>query len=100
VIQGRLRRTGERAVSLNATACWDLGRLHDLWRRGGMEAVRAVMAEAEQPPARDLGKSRIVYANGFAMSPYADLAPAGEPPKRPPSRSWHASPGSSGTSAP
>jgi error-prone DNA polymerase len=100
VIQGRLRRTGERAVSLNATACWDLGRLYDVWRHGGMEAVRAVMAEAGEPQARGQGKSRIVYANGFAMSPYADITPAGTPPKRPPSRSWHASPGSSGTSAP
>jgi error-prone DNA polymerase len=97
LIQGRLRRTGERAVSLNATACWDLGRLYDVWWHGGMEAVRGVMYEAEEPQAQGLGKSRIVYANGFAISPYADLTPAGTPPKRPPSGSWHASPGSSGS---
>jgi error-prone DNA polymerase len=100
VIQGRLRRTGDRAVSINATACWDLARLYDTWRQGGMEAVREVMAGAGEPRARGLGASRIIYANGFAMSPYADLTPAGTPPKRPPSGSWHVSPGSSGPSVP
>jgi error-prone DNA polymerase len=100
VIQGRLRRTGERAVSLNATACWDLVRLYAAWRQGGMAAVRAVMAEPGEPRTGGLGESRLVYANGFEVSPYADITPAGAPPKRPPSRSWHASPGSSGTSTP
>ena len=35
VVRGELRRTGRRGVSLRATGAWDLGALHDLWRRRG-----------------------------------------------------------------
>ena len=48
VVRGELRRTGRRGVSLRATGAWDLGRLHDLWRAEGMDAVHA---EIDRMPA-------------------------------------------------
>ncbi|MEU5881287.1 DNA polymerase III subunit alpha [Spirillospora sp. NPDC047279] len=114
VIRGRVRRPGLRAVSLNATACWDLVSLYEEWRRGGTPAVRRLMAAADGTAAGPRAASRIVYANGFAMSPYAiPQPPPSRPPKgqaalglpmghaggavkRPPGRLWHASGGSSG----
>src|SRR6476661_6395625 len=44
VVRGELRRTGRRGVSLRATGCWELPGLFALWRREGMDAVRAAMA--------------------------------------------------------
>jgi error-prone DNA polymerase len=44
VVRGELRRTGRRGVSLRATGCWELPGLFALWRREGIDAVRAVMA--------------------------------------------------------
>ena len=44
VVRGELRRTGHRGVSLRATGCWELPALHQTWRGGGLEAVRAEMA--------------------------------------------------------
>ncbi|MFC7327022.1 DNA polymerase III subunit alpha [Marinactinospora rubrisoli] len=50
-----------------------------------------------------VGGRRIRYANGYRLSGYADIPPAGtaDPPRKldspfPPRRLWHASPGSSG----
>ncbi|HUR01918.1 MAG TPA: hypothetical protein VM347_05220, partial [Nonomuraea sp.] len=43
-----------------------------------------------------VGGRRIEYANGYSLSPYADLGPVVAPPTR---RLWHASQGSSGPSA-
>ncbi|GAA4233023.1 DNA polymerase III subunit alpha [Actinomadura meridiana] len=96
VARGRVRRAGARAVSITANACWDLNALHEEWRRGGRDALRAAMAVAS-PPARPVGR-RIVQPTGFAMSPYSDIGHAGGAVKRPPStRLWHTSPGSSGS---
>ncbi|MDL4817869.1 DNA polymerase III subunit alpha [Actinomadura opuntiae] len=92
VVRGRVRHAGARAVSITATACWDLTSLFERWRDGGMDAVRAAMAE-RGPRARPVGR-RIVQPTGFAMSPYSDIAPAGGNPPRVPL--WHASGGSSG----
>ncbi|HNO39250.1 MAG TPA: DNA polymerase III subunit alpha, partial [Marmoricola sp.] len=39
LVQGTLRRTGRRGVSLVATGAWDLAQLHSLWRSAGMSAV-------------------------------------------------------------
>ncbi|RZS82934.1 DNA polymerase III alpha subunit [Motilibacter rhizosphaerae] len=38
----------------------------------------------------------LVHPSGFRQSPYADIAPAGEPAKGAPRKLWHASQGSSG----
>ena len=118
VVRGVVRRTGPRGISLRATGCWELSVLRDAWEQGGLAAVDAAMnapaavTEASvhgaaesfatrpvmaNPPA---GGGPLRYANGFALSPYADIRPAGGSPKeaRGPSRGrlWHASPGSSG----
>ena len=96
VIRGRLRRTGGRAVSLNATACWDLARLWEAWRTGGRAAVRAAMAASERPRTSRTAASPIVYANGYRLSPYADITPTDGAVKNPPRKLWHTSGGSSG----
>ena len=81
VVRGELRRTGRRGVSLRATGAWDLGRLHDLWRAEGMDAVHAEIDRTPEGyagvgPAQ--GTSRVlVHTSGFRMSPYADIKPAG-----------------------
>ena len=73
--------------------------LFDAWREGGTEAVEALL----DPPAADEtdngrigtdGVRRVlVHSTGFAMSPYADIKPAGG---QAPRKLWHSSPGSSG----
>jgi error-prone DNA polymerase len=115
-----MRRTGPRGVSINASGCWDLTVLHDAWERDGTAAVEALMnrrpASAEAPlsqaavagaagsrstrpvvarPPGGVG-TPLVYPTGFEQSPYADIAPAGREPARPPRKLWHSSPGSSG----
>jgi error-prone DNA polymerase len=91
VIKGRLRRAGGHAVSLNATGCWDLARLWEAWRTGGIEAARAAMAAPEQPRALHAAVSPIIYANGYRLSPYADITPTDGAVKSPPRKLWHAS---------
>ncbi|GGV30730.1 DNA-directed DNA polymerase [Actinomadura cremea] len=94
-VRGRVRRAGGRAVSVTATACWDLAFLEEERRRGGPDAVRAAMARPG-PSGRPVGR-RIVQPTGFAMSPYSDVGHAGAPAaSRPPAKLWHASTGSSG----
>ena len=44
VVRGELRRTGRQGVSLRATGCWELPVLHGAWQRGGLDAVRDLMA--------------------------------------------------------
>ncbi|MFG2090445.1 MULTISPECIES: DNA polymerase III subunit alpha [unclassified Spirillospora] len=95
VVRGRVRRAGARAVSITAYACWDLNTLHEEWRRGGPDAVRAAMA-GPAPRGRPVG-DRVVHPTGFAMSPYSDVGHAGPGIKRPPRAAlWHTSQGSSG----
>ncbi|WP_219471799.1 DNA polymerase III subunit alpha [Nonomuraea rhizosphaerae] len=93
--RGVIRRTGARAVSMRALDCWNLVDLDRLWRSQGIDAVRAALAPAPQDP-RSVGGRRIEYANGFRLSPYADLGPVVSPPSR---ELWHASQGSSGPTA-
>ena len=104
VVRGELRRTGRRGVSLRATGAWDLGRLHDLWRAEGMDAVHAEIDRTPEGyagvgPAQ--GTSRVlVHTSGFRMSPYADIKPAGQSTGTVTGevarRLWHRSPGSAG----
>ncbi|MGI8536715.1 MAG: OB-fold nucleic acid binding domain-containing protein, partial [Mycobacteriales bacterium] len=128
VISGLVRRTGPRGVSLQAVGCWELPALHGAWLGGGLEAVwalmdtpalvteaavqgaaasrstRPVMAGAPQRAGHSgVGGAVHVYATGFQVSPYADIAPAGDGagtsrgrPSPAPRKLWHASPGSSG----
>ncbi|WP_329521788.1 DNA polymerase III subunit alpha [Spirillospora sp. NBC_01491] len=100
VARGRVRRAGARAVSITATACWDLPTLEEERRRGGIEAVRRLMARPG--PGGEGGGTgrRVVHATGFATSPYADIGHAGDTARRPPARLWHASGGSSGPTEP
>ncbi len=93
--KGVVRRTGTRAVTMRAVDCWNLADLDALWRSRGVEAVRAVLDRTPEEPA-GVGGRAIEYANGFRLSPYADLAPAlADPPRK----LWHASQGSSGPTA-
>ncbi|HEX6470753.1 MAG TPA: DNA polymerase III subunit alpha [Streptosporangiaceae bacterium] len=85
VIEGTVRRAGGHAVSLNATACWDLPRLRAAWLAGGAGGMRAAMAAP--PDGRRTGPrgTPIIYANGYRLSPYADITPAGAAVAKPPS---------------
>ena len=99
VVRGELRRTGRRGVSLRATGAWDLGALHDLWRREGIDAVHAELARVPEGFTPDRQRV-LVHSSGFRMSPYADVRPAGASTgvvtgdvAR---KLWHRSPGSAG----
>jgi len=43
LVRGLVRRTGPRGISLRATGAWELGVVHDRWRRGGLPAVAALL---------------------------------------------------------
>ncbi|MDP8978920.1 MAG: DNA polymerase III subunit alpha, partial [Actinomycetota bacterium] len=72
VVEGAVRRTGRRGISINAEAVWDLRRLMRAWRQGRLD-------EAMDEGARGRGWS----------GPRAD----GEGPAR---KLWHSSGGSAG----
>ena len=119
VVRGRVRRPGRRkaqaqdsrAVSVNATECWDLAVLEEIRLSRGIRAVRAAMAAGDVPgpgiaaaapaasgaarPARP-ESSAVVYPTGFTLSAYAETGSPGGAMKDPPRKLWHASPGSSG----
>ncbi|WP_068254042.1 DNA polymerase III subunit alpha [Janibacter corallicola] len=102
LVRGTVRRTGDRGLSLLGSGAWELSGLWDAWQSGGIEAVHAAFAEAD-----DLARTRdaahrqpeghrvLVHASGFRQSPFADTRPAGTG-VQPPRKLWHASPGSSG----
>ncbi|HEU4567226.1 MAG TPA: DNA polymerase III subunit alpha, partial [Marmoricola sp.] len=100
VVRGELRRTGRRGVSLRATGAWDLGALHDLWRREGVDAVHAELARVPEGFADPAQHRVLVHSSGFRMSPYADVRPAGAATGAVTGevarRLWHRSPGSAG----
>jgi error-prone DNA polymerase len=48
LVRGILRRTGPKGVSLRATGAWELSGLWEAWGRGGLEAVRAELSEADE----------------------------------------------------
>jgi error-prone DNA polymerase len=43
LVRGVIRRTGPRGISIRATGAWELGVVHDAWRRGGPVAVAALL---------------------------------------------------------
>jgi error-prone DNA polymerase len=120
LVRGELRRTGRRGVSLRATGAWDLPPLHALWQGArttdeALGRVRAELAREPEPVAHRAGEVRrtLVHPNGFRLSPYADVAPAGDRTRdvgrklgaaadarvaepRPSRTLWHRSPGSPG----
>ena len=65
-------------------------------------AVHALMASTDRevpdvPDEQEPGVRRVlVHSTGFRLSPYADVAPAGESVSGPSRKLWHSSPGSSG----
>jgi error-prone DNA polymerase len=97
-VRGRVRRAG-RSVSVNAAGCWDLPALAEIHAVGGTGAVRAAMAAGDVPgPPRSAepgpgGPPKIMYPNGFTLSPYAETGAPGDGRKDPPRLIWHASPG-------
>jgi error-prone DNA polymerase len=104
VVRGRVRRTGG-SVSVNGEECWDLAALEETRAASGIGAVRAAMAAGDVPaqgraagraPAPPVTGEKIVYPNGFVLSPYAETGSPGPGLKEPPRKLWHASPGSSG----
>ncbi|MDQ3432898.1 MAG: DNA polymerase III subunit alpha, partial [Actinomycetota bacterium] len=110
VVRGRLRRTGERGVSLLASGCWELPVLHAAWEEGGLTAVEellaapAVVTEQAVAGAAESRASRpvvvrppvVVHPTGFLQSSYSDIRPAGDDAKSAPRKLWHSSPGSAG----
>nr|WP_151524092.1 DNA polymerase III subunit alpha [Serinicoccus kebangsaanensis] len=114
VVRGVVRRTGPRGVSIRATAAWELGEIAQAWEAGGRAAALAAMEQAERTArqvaqeAEDAsrraseeagappGRRVLLHASGFAQSPYADVAPAGEATRQPGTKLWHSSPGSPG----
>jgi error-prone DNA polymerase len=56
LVRGVIRRTGPRGISIRATGAWELGVVHDLWRRGGLPAVAALLdADTGTRPDSDDG---------------------------------------------
>ncbi|WP_066642720.1 DNA polymerase III subunit alpha [Serinicoccus hydrothermalis] len=114
MVRGVVRRTGPRGVSIRATAAWELGEVAQAWELGGRAAALEAMEQAERTArlvaqeAEDAsrraseqagapaGRRVLLHASGFAQSPYADVAPAGEATRQPGTKLWHSSPGSSG----
>ncbi|QWC85627.1 DNA polymerase III subunit alpha [Nocardioidaceae bacterium] len=51
----------------------------------------------QRPAAGGMGRRRVlVHSNGFKVSPYADIKPAGESTRSAPRKLWHSSGGSAG----
>jgi len=85
VVRGRVRRTGE-SVSVNAEECWDLAALEEIRAGRGIDAVRTAMAAGDVPgpgaqastrPASGPENPKIIYPNGFVLSPYAEAGAPG-----------------------
>jgi error-prone DNA polymerase len=106
LVRGEVRRTGRRGVSLRATGAWDLHAAQEAWQAGGAAAVHHLLDSSPMPGAPAAAAARgpqaprrrlLVHASGFTTNVYADVRPAGDDVGAgPPSKLWHASPGSSG----
>ncbi|GAA1765659.1 DNA polymerase III subunit alpha [Streptomonospora arabica] len=97
-VRGRVRRVGSGMATVNATHAYDLEELARIWHEGGEGAAAALRERLEKDPesvpVSGVGGRRIRYANGYELSTYADIAPAGAAAA--PRKLWHASPGSAG----
>ncbi|CAM3863004.1 DNA polymerase III subunit alpha [Nocardiopsis rhodophaea] len=95
-VRGRVRRVGGLGLpTVNATHAYDLDELAGIWTEEDREHLHARLASpAPSSPVAGVGGHRIRYANGYALSTYADISPAGADSA--PRKLWHASPGSSG----
>jgi error-prone DNA polymerase len=106
LVRGEVRRTGRRGVSVRATGAWDLHEVQQAWQRAGAAGVHRLLEASPSPgepaPAAATGpdaprRRMLVHASGFETNVYADVRPAGDDVSAgPPSKLWHASPGSSG----
>ena len=105
LVRGVVRRTGPRGISIRATGAWELGVVHEAWRRGGIPAVaalldasdgthddgdtssvegragsrssRPVVAAVPEESHEERVRRVLVHASGFRQSPYADIVPQG-----------------------
>jgi error-prone DNA polymerase len=59
LVRGVIRRTGPRGISIRATGAWELGVVHEAWRRGGQPAVAALLS-AEDGTLADADDSAVV----------------------------------------
>jgi error-prone DNA polymerase len=59
LVRGVVRRTGPRGISVRATGAWELGAVHDVWRRRGAAAVADLLAASPGPE-----EHRAVLADG------------------------------------
>jgi error-prone DNA polymerase len=96
LVRGTVQRRGPRSLSVVGARCWNLARLAEAHRAGGLGAVRELLAgdgtdepDEAAPPGRTLR-----MPTGYEMHPWADLRPAGE--AQPGRKLWHSSPGSAG----
>ena len=80
LIQGTVRRTGPRGVSVSAEGCWELGAVYQVWKDGGVAAVHEFLAQ--RPYDDSEGDTEVTsptqiweHASGFRSSPFADVRP-------------------------
>ncbi|GAB3451181.1 DNA polymerase III subunit alpha [Streptomonospora sediminis] len=99
-VRGKVRRAGAGMATVNATHAYDLEELARTWYGGGTGAAAALREQLQRPqtsvPVSGVGGPRIRYANGYELSTYADIAPAGTGAAAAPRKLWHASQGSAG----
>ncbi|WP_017555852.1 DNA polymerase III subunit alpha [Nocardiopsis baichengensis] len=95
-VRGRVRRAGSGPPTVNAAEAFDLEELARLWHEEGAEAMDAHLRRPHRSRLAGVGGRRVRYASGFALTPYAEIAPAGSGSDSAPRKLWHASPGSTG----
>jgi error-prone DNA polymerase len=79
LVRGVIRRTGPRGISIRATGAWELGAVHDAWRRGGAPAV-AAMIEAGTGTHADGDEAAVEGRAGSRSSrPVVSPPPAAAP---------------------
>ena len=80
LVRGVIRRTGPRGISIRATGAWELGAVHDVWRRGGVAAVAALL-EAESGTHADGDEAAVVgRAESRSTRPVMSPPPAAAAP--------------------